>query len=98
MSLPHSTLKSMEAMYARLDRQAEHERMNAELQPLRLLWGVEKFNEWLDIWITDAMSVDEIIKVAHRFYPECECTPINQPCQGCREWARIRAAQEAESE
>ncbi len=97
MSLPHSTLKSMEAMYARLDRQAEHERMNAELQPLRDLWGETKFQEWLDIWIDDSMTVDQIIATAHKFIPECTCNPINEPCPACREWARARARMENEN-
>ena len=72
-------------------RQAEERRMLDALDPLVDLWGREKYLEWVDAFLTDSMTVDEIIKVAHSFYPECTCNPYNQPCAGCREWARARA-------
>lgn len=91
-----TSTKSLQQYYARMEaedkfRKAEDERMHKALAPLVDLWGVDKYNEWVDQFVTDEMTVDEIIDLANQFYPECTCTPELQPCPGCREWARARA-------
>jgi len=98
MSIHQSTRKSMEQWYAREYRRNEQARMMKELMPLYYLWGEEKYNEWVETWISESMSVDEIIRLAHLNYPECTCNPLNEPCPGCRDWARIRAAEKAAQE
>ena len=98
MSIHQSTRKSMEQWYAREYRRNEQARMMKELMPLYYLWGEEKYNEWVETWISESNSVDEIIRLAHLNYPECTCNPLNEPCPGCRDWARIRAAEKAAQE
>lgn len=91
-----TSTKSLQEYYTRgaqeaAKRKADEARMMEALYPLVDLWGEEKYNEWVDTWITDTMTIDEIIQVAKNFYPECTCTPDNMPCPGCREWGRARA-------